>query len=37
MRLEFSETALETMRAIKTLLDPKNIMNPLKKLPDIER
>lgn len=37
MRFEYSETALETMRAIKTLLDPKNIMNPLKKLPDIER
>jgi len=36
MRFEYSKTALETMRAIKTLLDPKNIMNPLKKLPDIE-
>lgn len=36
MRFEYSKTALETMRAIKTLLDPKNIMNPLKKLPCIE-
>jgi FAD/FMN-containing dehydrogenase len=34
MRLEYSETALETMRAIKNLLDPKNIMNPMKKIPD---
>lgn len=36
LRLEYSETALGVMRGIKTLLDPKNIMNPMKKLPDIE-
>ena len=31
---EYDETALDTMRAIKRLLDPDNIMNPGKKLPD---
>ena len=31
--LEYSETALEAMRAIKKALDPDNIMNPGKKLP----
>lgn len=36
MPLEYSETALDVMREIKKLLDPKNIMNPMKKLPDIE-
>ena len=31
--LEYSEVALETMRRIKDTLDPQNIMNPGKKLP----
>lgn len=34
MDLEFSEVALETMRRIKRALDPDNIMNPGKKIPD---
>lgn len=34
MNLEFSEVALETMRKIKAELDPQNIMNPGKKIPD---
>lgn len=32
--LEYSEVALETMRAVKGALDPDNIMNPGKMLPD---
>jgi len=32
--LEYSEVAIEVMRAIKATLDPDNIMNPGKKLPD---
>lgn len=36
MQLEFSETALDIMGEIKKLLDPKGIMNPLKKLPDVK-
>jgi len=36
MPMEYSETALDTMRGIKKVLDPKNIMNPMKKLPDLE-
>lgn len=32
--LEYSEVALDTMRVIKKTLDPDNIMNPGKKLPD---
>ncbi len=34
MALEYSEVALETMRGIKRLLDPNNIMNPGKKIPE---
>jgi FAD/FMN-containing dehydrogenase len=34
MGLEYSEVALETMRKIKQQLDPDNIMNPGKKIPD---
>ena len=34
LELEYDETALDTMRAIKRLLDPDNIMNPGKKIPD---
>ncbi len=34
MDLEFSEVALETMWKIKRVLDPDNIMNPGKKLPE---
>lgn len=33
MVLEYSEVALETMRGIKRVLDPDNIMNPGKKIP----
>jgi FAD/FMN-containing dehydrogenase len=33
MSLEFSETAIETVRVIKRALDPDNIMNPGKKFP----
>jgi FAD/FMN-containing dehydrogenase len=36
MSMEYSETALDTMRGIKKVLDPKNIMNPMKKLPELE-
>lgn len=36
MVLEYSEVALETMRGIKRLLDPDNIMNPGKKIPEKE-
>jgi len=32
--LEYSEVALETMRRVKRALDPDNIMNPGKKIPD---
>jgi len=31
--LEYSDVAIETMRSIKKLLDPDNIMNPGKKIP----
>jgi glycolate oxidase len=34
MGLEYSEVALETMRKIKEQLDPDNIMNPGKKIPE---
>lgn len=34
MEIEFSEVALETMRRIKRTLDPDNIMNPGKKIPE---
>lgn len=34
IELEYDETALDTMRAIKKVLDPDNIMNPGKKIPD---
>lgn len=34
LELEYDDTALDTMRAIKRLLDPDNIMNPGKKIPD---
>jgi FAD/FMN-containing dehydrogenase len=33
MVLEYSDVALRTMRGIKSLLDPDNIMNPGKKIP----
>lgn len=33
--LEYSEVALDTMRALKRLFDPDCIMNPGKKLPDV--
>ena len=33
LELEYSEVALDTMRAIKRTLDPENIMNPGKKIP----
>jgi FAD/FMN-containing dehydrogenase len=32
--MEYSEVALDVMRSIKRMLDPNNIMNPGKKLPD---
>jgi FAD/FMN-containing dehydrogenase len=34
MDLEYSPVALETMRKIKRALDPENIMNPGKKIPE---
>jgi FAD/FMN-containing dehydrogenase len=34
MRFEYSEAALDIMREIKKIFDPKDIMNPMKKLPD---
>jgi FAD/FMN-containing dehydrogenase len=34
--LEYSEVALETMRRIKAVFDPQNIMNPGKKLPGMK-
>ncbi|MDH4123976.1 MAG: FAD-binding oxidoreductase [Thermoplasmata archaeon] len=34
LKLEFSEVALDTMRKIKAVLDPDNIMNPGKKIPN---
>jgi len=34
MGLEYSDVALEMMRKIKSQLDPDNIMNPGKKIPD---
>jgi len=34
LRLEFSPVALDVMRMIKSVLDPDNIMNPGKKIPD---
>jgi len=34
LELEYDEAALDTMRAIKKVLDPDNIMNPGKKIPD---
>ncbi len=33
IELEYSEVALDTMRAIKRAFDPENIMNPGKKIP----
>jgi glycolate oxidase len=33
IELEYSEVALDTMRAIKRTFDPENIMNPGKKIP----
>ncbi|MGQ9587267.1 MAG: FAD-binding oxidoreductase [Thermoplasmata archaeon] len=34
IRLEYDEVALDVMRSIKEALDPDNIMNPGKKIPD---
>ena len=34
IELEYDEAALDTMRAIKKVFDPENIMNPGKKIPD---
>ncbi|MCJ2533300.1 MAG: FAD-binding oxidoreductase [Candidatus Thermoplasmatota archaeon] len=34
IRLEYTDVALDLMRSIKRALDPDNIMNPGKKLPD---
>jgi glycolate oxidase len=35
--LEYSEVALDTMREIKRMFDPDNLMNPGKKLPERKR
>jgi len=37
MSLMFSEVQLELMQGIKTLFDPKNILNPGKIIPDLSR
>jgi glycolate oxidase len=34
IELEYSEAALDTMRSIKKVFDPDNILNPGKKIPD---
>jgi FAD/FMN-containing dehydrogenase len=34
MSLEYSDVALDVMREMKKQLDPDNIMNPGKKIPD---
>ncbi|UCE92082.1 MAG: FAD-binding oxidoreductase [Methanobacteriota archaeon] len=36
LKMEYSETALEMMIGVKRLLDPQDIMNPMKKLPVVE-